>query len=325
MSESSSKGSQECLIVKVEKKDESIKVCPNCKQNIFARLNMDLSSIHEKLRSDSGPASVQPDEITSILQNARRDLDDYDREIHRLESRRMVLIAEKERTRDIMEHIQSLLVPIRKLPDEILGCIFDECCDMNYFRSIGVDPPVDPIGRLKNKPALVLISVCSRWRRIGLSLPQIWSRIWLAMTMERDGVSLWTIDQSYYEHPAETLTLFVERSKQHPLTIAINAVNNDIPPAELTFSFWSFRSEDLNILFTALSSLHDLTFPHLVDLGIMYGCHSKNWIFFTLSMVNETDMGPSLFAQSTNLIALDIPDIFEISDGLQVLPPHTTS
>ncbi|KAF9069771.1 hypothetical protein BDP27DRAFT_1221921, partial [Rhodocollybia butyracea] len=167
---------------------------------------MDLSSIREKLRFDSGPTSVQPDEIRSILQNAQRDLDDYDREIHRLESHRMVLIAEQERTREIMKQVQCLLVPIRKLPDEILGCIFDECCDMNYFRSIGVNPP----------PALVLSSVCSRWRRIGLSLPQIWARISFQMTAS------WTTDQSCYERPAKTLTLFVERSKQHPLTITID-------------------------------------------------------------------------------------------------------
>ncbi|KAF9070785.1 hypothetical protein BDP27DRAFT_1219998, partial [Rhodocollybia butyracea] len=153
----------------------------------------------------------------SILQNAQRDLDDYDREIHRLESRRMVLIAEQERTRKIMEQVKYLLAPIRKLPGEILGYVFDQCCDMNQFKSIGVDPPVDPVGRLKTKPALVLSSVCSRWRRFGLSLPQIWARIAFKMTQAQDG-SL-TTDQSYYERPAKTLTLFVERSKQHPLTI----------------------------------------------------------------------------------------------------------
>ncbi|KAF9069770.1 hypothetical protein BDP27DRAFT_1324943 [Rhodocollybia butyracea] len=152
--------------------------CSNCKQNIFApRLDMNLSSIHEKLRSDSGPTSVQPDEITSILQNAQRDLDDYDREIHRLESHRMVLIAEKEHTQEIMKQVQCLLVPIRKIPDEILGCIFDECCDMNHFSNCfdvdDVESPIDRGGQLRTKPALVLNSVCSRWRRIALSLPQI--------------------------------------------------------------------------------------------------------------------------------------------------------
>ncbi|KAF9069806.1 hypothetical protein BDP27DRAFT_1222004, partial [Rhodocollybia butyracea] len=150
--------------------------CSNCKQNSFApRLNLDLSSIREKLRSDSGPTSVQPGEFTSILQNAQRDLDDYDKEIHRLESRRMVLIAQQERTREIMNQVQCLLAPIRKLPDEILGCVFDECCEVNRFSSIGVDSPAGPVERLRTKPALVLSSVCSRWRRIGLSLPQIWA------------------------------------------------------------------------------------------------------------------------------------------------------
>ncbi|KAF9078261.1 hypothetical protein BDP27DRAFT_1356928 [Rhodocollybia butyracea] len=135
----------------------SMQFCSNCKKNIFTpRLNIDLSSIREKLRSESGPTSVQPDEITSVLQNAQRDLDDYDKETHRLESRRMVLIAEKERTREIMKQTQCLLAPIRKLPDEILGCIFDECCGMNYFNSIGVDPPVDSVGLFRTKPALVL-------------------------------------------------------------------------------------------------------------------------------------------------------------------------
>ncbi|KAF9059731.1 hypothetical protein BDP27DRAFT_1340891 [Rhodocollybia butyracea] len=113
----------------------------------------------------------------------------------------MALIAEKERTREIMKQTQCLLAPIRKLPDEILGCIFDECCGMNYFNSIGVDPQVDSVGLFRTKPALVLSSVCSCWRRIGLSLPQIWARISFKMTTS------WTTDQSFYELRPASLSM----------------------------------------------------------------------------------------------------------------------
>ncbi|KAE9388657.1 hypothetical protein BT96DRAFT_980968 [Gymnopus androsaceus JB14] len=140
----------------------------------------DYSTILERLRWESGPASIpKPDEVTSVLLNVQRDLEEYEKEIHELpESGRSFLAEQQNRLGEIMLQAQSLLSPIRKIPDEILRRVFDDCYEKNHFEfdanksKSGLAAPA-----AEDMPALVLSSVCSRWPRIALSLPSIWSRI----------------------------------------------------------------------------------------------------------------------------------------------------
>ncbi|KAF9069489.1 hypothetical protein BDP27DRAFT_1186687, partial [Rhodocollybia butyracea] len=60
-----------------------------------------------------------------ILQNVQRDLQDYESEIHRLESRSLFLKAQMERLQQYTSQVRSLLSPVRRVPDEILQSIFD--------------------------------------------------------------------------------------------------------------------------------------------------------------------------------------------------------
>ncbi|KAF9019823.1 hypothetical protein BDP27DRAFT_1439776 [Rhodocollybia butyracea] len=112
-------------------------LCSSCSVNIFTpRVVADLPGLHNKLRTEYGPAFVQPDEVTSILQDIQRDIEDY----------------ETKST--------SLVSPCRKIPNEILQEIFDLCCDMNTFRV--VDPahrvPMHESQALRSKPAMAISS-----------------------------------------------------------------------------------------------------------------------------------------------------------------------
>ncbi|KAF9023999.1 hypothetical protein BDP27DRAFT_1182320, partial [Rhodocollybia butyracea] len=62
-----------------------------------------------------------------ILENVRRDLQDYEAETHRLESCRLLTTEKRERLHLYETQVQSLLSPVRKIPDEILQHIFDTC------------------------------------------------------------------------------------------------------------------------------------------------------------------------------------------------------
>lgn len=74
--------------------------CSECGSKIFhPRIDVDSSYTLDRSRTESGPASVQPDEVTGILQNGQRDLNDYETDIHSLESRRMHLLNQQERLR----------------------------------------------------------------------------------------------------------------------------------------------------------------------------------------------------------------------------------
>ncbi|KAE9398466.1 hypothetical protein BT96DRAFT_795200, partial [Gymnopus androsaceus JB14] len=135
------------------------------------------------------------------LQSVQRELEDCEMQIKALESRRQSL-------RGYMDQLQSLISPCRKVPDEILQRIFDDCCDMNHFG------PKKAQSAITDLPALALSSVCLRWRRNGLSTPRIWSRISLACQRMDDG-------EEGLKRVLSTLEFFLNRALQYPLTITI--------------------------------------------------------------------------------------------------------
>jgi hypothetical protein len=145
-------------------------LCSSCGGNTFTPLvAVDSPGLHDRLRTEFGPASVQPEEVASLL------LEDYKTEISRLTD----LIQEQEHLEQYATQLQSLLSPIRKVHDEILRHISDDCCEMNSFRIVDsyIRLPMHTSQSLRRKPAMVISSVCSRWRRNALSMPVIWSRI----------------------------------------------------------------------------------------------------------------------------------------------------
>ncbi|KAF9065189.1 hypothetical protein BDP27DRAFT_1229272, partial [Rhodocollybia butyracea] len=178
-------------------------LCSSCGRNTFIHsVVVDLPGIQNKLRTESGPASVQSEEVASVLKNIEQDLEDYRAEISRLEQG-------KERLENYAAQLRSLNSPFRKVPDEILRHIFDECCDMNTFRA------------LRSKPAMVISSVCSRWRRNALSMPAIWSRISLSWDMSK-GDRHCEEDHLKIFFP---MFNFLDRSQQHPMTVVLDMEN----------------------------------------------------------------------------------------------------
>ncbi|KAE9393601.1 hypothetical protein BT96DRAFT_829041, partial [Gymnopus androsaceus JB14] len=108
---------------------------------------------------------------------------------------------------------QALLSPFRKIPDEILQRVFDDCCSMNHF--VVVD---NPRGAIRKIPALALSAVCSRWRRNGLAMPSIWSNISL-LCVGKDIYSRG--EEMDYDGILSTLNIFLNRGLQHPMTVII--------------------------------------------------------------------------------------------------------
>ncbi|KAF5371411.1 hypothetical protein D9757_010002 [Collybiopsis confluens] len=150
--------------------------CTQCGENILRpRVSLDFSSLNDRLRSQSGPLSVQPDEVTTILKNIELDEEDCEAEINRLETRALLLATQKERLREYANRVQALISPIRKLPDELLRKIFDLSCGMNHFVVDDIAPK--NAFSFGSAPSMAISSVCSRWRKNALAMPMIWSRI----------------------------------------------------------------------------------------------------------------------------------------------------
>ncbi|KIK56119.1 hypothetical protein GYMLUDRAFT_174684, partial [Collybiopsis luxurians FD-317 M1] len=186
--------------------------CSRCGGDVSTfRVELDFTSLHEKLRTESGPSSVDSLQINSILESLQQDLRDLtsslaglDKETHR----RCIL--------EYAAQFHSLLAPIRKFPDEILQTIFDDCCDMNYF--VVTRPSQTAVISLKNKPAMVLSSVCSRWRSNALSLPKIWSRLSIEWKWDTE-TGMADYDKLKHEKLFFPLSNFLCRSLEYPMTL----------------------------------------------------------------------------------------------------------
>ncbi|KAF5368649.1 hypothetical protein D9757_010204 [Collybiopsis confluens] len=192
--------------------------CTQCGESILnPRISLDFPSLQARLRSELGPASVQPEEIASILKSVELDLEDFDAEIARLEHRILLLNTLKERHREYGNQVKMLLSPIRKLPDELLCEVFDLCCGMNHF--FVTELPVLTAFTLRSAPAMSLSSVCSRWRRNALAMPSIWSRIALGWGAEGGSEGPWGDESTF------PLFLSLARSLSRPLTIELNTLD----------------------------------------------------------------------------------------------------
>ncbi|KAK7001349.1 hypothetical protein R3P38DRAFT_3048649 [Favolaschia claudopus] len=86
--------------------------------------------------------------------------------------------------------------PIQKLPVELLGEIF--LCSLSDWGAM-----TDELSRLPVEP-LVISQVCGHWRAVSLSIPMIWSTLW--------------IDRPRAAHVG-MVKLWLERSRSFPLSI----------------------------------------------------------------------------------------------------------
>lgn len=243
-------------------------LCTNCKEKFFGTQIPDSPLPLEQLRWEFGPASIpNVEEVIQTLRNVQQELEACETQIEALVSRRQSLRA-------YTVHLQALISPFRKVPDELLQRIFNDCDDMNHF--VVNNPKETGPGAGGNMPALVLTSVCSRWRRNGLSMPSIWSSISL-MCHQKDVAH----DK---QQLLSTLDIFLNRGLQHPLTINVelgpNFDEQQVPTfvAPLishqhrwhSFTYRSGRSNLLSLFshlgYSALTPPH---FPLLenVDLG----------------------------------------------------------
>ncbi|KIK54893.1 hypothetical protein GYMLUDRAFT_120880, partial [Collybiopsis luxurians FD-317 M1] len=135
-------------------------------------------------------------------QIAEKDLADYESEIHSLQIRIAQVRARHENLKAYTTNLGSLLSPIRRLPNELLGKIFGFASNPNDLTS-----------RLRGSSASAVSSVCARWRQLALNSPEVWS-----------SMRIYLCDKDDYEAEpdailTETVLLFLQRSKNYPLSL----------------------------------------------------------------------------------------------------------
>ncbi|KAE9404536.1 hypothetical protein BT96DRAFT_420421 [Gymnopus androsaceus JB14] len=219
------------------------------------RTNVDLMEIRSRLRSEYGCAVQSEEEISGILANVDRDLDDCKAETSRLQARIVSLRNQCQRLENYKACLKSLRSPIRRLPNETLLLIFDFACDMNELSSKSAD-----------YAALMISGVCSRWRDLAKFHPDLWSCIHIH------------IDKAPLHLPSfPILNLYLSSSQRSPLTIKIAGLGFDGPlnPHHLamcaTLARCSTRWKKLRVdptVWEALTMDHPLPCPVLEEVAV---------------------------------------------------------
>ncbi|KIK52727.1 hypothetical protein GYMLUDRAFT_962768 [Collybiopsis luxurians FD-317 M1] len=96
-----------------------------------------------------------------------RDMAGYESELAHLHSQILYVEAQKKRLFNYKRKIYSLLSSIRRLPNEILGRVFELACGMNLLQehpwTNADNPPATKLSSpsLTYLPSLVISSVCA--------------------------------------------------------------------------------------------------------------------------------------------------------------------
>jgi hypothetical protein len=120
------------------------------------------------LQSNQAPSEDEIREIKALRANPLEEISIIDVEIEQIEG---VLNSLKRKRAHIQESIDDyniILSPVRRLSMDILGVIFTHCLATHR----------NPIMSASEAPIL-LTQICRDWRSIALSIPRLWSRLYI--------------------------------------------------------------------------------------------------------------------------------------------------
>jgi len=162
--------------------------------------------ILQNLRGEGDLSFTDVSTIRKRLSGAQSDLDAYESEILRLQSRITTLTSVAGILRKRIEQTNFLLSPVRRLPNEILGDIFRESMPAGFVFASHSQKPAPPS----------FLNVCTRWRNVALSTPRIWTSLVLELLS-----GTWQPQQIFGNFSA--LGHYLSLSKASPLHVAIHA------------------------------------------------------------------------------------------------------
>ncbi|KAJ6564624.1 hypothetical protein B0H19DRAFT_1141566 [Mycena capillaripes] len=196
------------------------------------------------LHTNGVPSDTQCTRIQELLVGARQEAASLTEEILRIQSH----LDELTRKRDCLEtfidaHL-ALLSPARRLPQDVIRAVFI------------ASMPTDNAGMTPKEVPLVLCQICSAWRYVALSTPQLWASIRIVIPRN-----------SKIEQLADGITCWLSRSGILPLSISLGLKPTQLHECQASslltsLSGFSARWKAIHIAlpdFSALEALSHLT------------------------------------------------------------------
>ena len=150
------------------------------------------------LNSNAIFSAAETSQFSKTISDIEADLSRLDDEMSQLQMAMDHLATERRKLEMSLDEHRSLVAPIRRIPPEIL-------CEMFMHCLVSVPHSFDV-----TKAPLHLTFVCSKWRRVAISTPWLWSYI------------------SLYKAPIamELLQIWLLRSGSSPLTLIFEPEDN---------------------------------------------------------------------------------------------------
>ncbi|KAJ7639373.1 hypothetical protein FB45DRAFT_788125 [Roridomyces roridus] len=175
----------------------------------------------------------------------RNEIDTLSRDISVLQA----LLKQKQ------SQLETIVYPTLSLPTEIISTIFIHCLPTK---------PSGPDSVNVREAPLLLMQVCSRWREIAVSTPELWTSLVIDANLRSD-------------HTSDITTTWLQRSRSYPLSRMkiVGPIEQVKDFTVLTETFRRharlFRSLELNLPCDSFNKLdaHRLDFPLLRELSIL--------------------------------------------------------
>ncbi|KAE9395733.1 hypothetical protein BT96DRAFT_977877 [Gymnopus androsaceus JB14] len=154
------------------------------------------------IRSGDSPSPSELPALDLLADDTQETIDCFQLELDRLQRLTAILEISKSRLNLYKRGILSMRAPIRRLPLDVLGEIFERVsCNNQCDNTIGAR-------RAHSLGTLALSQVCSRWYKIVASMPALWSSF--------------EFHSTHLQKPHPLIPLFLERSRLHNLSFSMN-------------------------------------------------------------------------------------------------------
>lgn len=292
---------------------KEITLCQKCRSTFRVHDHVLPSSLVTDLRNGIQIcADTHAESIKRTLDGLQPKLWKYDAEIKALEETLAYLKKGRADLAHAISVYQTYLAPIRKLPVELLRKIFSEACAFVEF-------PIHDAREIQSPSQIPLriASVCSRWRDICISFPQLWS----VMFVNADDINL-------SKSTKNLLSLYQQRSSSKLTAIGISAqfLQNFRDTIGETNEYSILPYMSLKTLFSPLTAPIDLSSCHSLFLEVGLARQSDLLLpspnFASLerldlmgwTRIDDADIFSTLFSDTPRLRELHLHDIVILDD-----------
>ncbi|KAE9409949.1 hypothetical protein BT96DRAFT_1012247, partial [Gymnopus androsaceus JB14] len=191
----------------------STRLCAKCGDSFQMDLHeLKLDETIRRVRSGYSPDVSERAVYSKLLEDAQEEMDRCQTELRRLQELSQAIEAQQELLGTYMAGIRCIMSPIYKLPQEMLGEIFQYVCcgDISANRICYY--------RRDQLPTLTLSRVCIRWYRLVTAMPVLWSSF--------------AIDSLDKPVSSSLLNMFLARSRSHPIDFTFDGYYSYAIPAQ---------------------------------------------------------------------------------------------